>query len=253
MRVLHANGPVENTHSVVGQSGLTSPVSAGGSRIVVVSSNANDTSGGTGVRELTLSGFNALEFVQESVTMNGTANVTTTATFTEIVNVSISDSGANGIDGDITITNGSNTISKIKSDYGKVNDAFVYLDRSHRLHSICIYGDSTDSNTIYEISIVINSGKNDTVISTIYWDTDKDTHSYPLGGIVVNGSTTMYVRAKNLKHSGPDNVSVKLFYEVFDSRLAIDDETSLPVEATGSQTLRPFGLRSSHGGGGGGY
>jgi len=54
MRVLHANGPVENTHSVVGQSGLTSPVSAGGSRIVVVSSNANDTSGGTGVRELTL-------------------------------------------------------------------------------------------------------------------------------------------------------------------------------------------------------
>jgi hypothetical protein len=248
MRVLHANGPVENTHSVVGQSGLTSPVSAGGSRIVVVSSNANDTSGGTGVRTLIIvgkkSGRTDEDLTFESLTMNGTSNVTTTSIFDEVHSVAIGESGDNGIDGNITITNGSSTIAKIKADYGILNDAIIQPQGTVIFESICIYGDSTDSNTIYEISIVENSGKNDTVLYTLYWDTDKDTHEYPLRGIVSTGNV-VYVRAKNLKHSGPDNVSVKLYYSEATQGLP----EGQPFIAGGSSS----GSSSSSGGGGGGY
>ena len=215
---IYANGPVTNSYSLIGQSGLTTFNNAGGARIVVTSSDANDTSSGTGVRKILLSGTDSNgALLDEEITMNGTANVTTTAVFNTLTKAIPSESGDNGIDGDITITNGSATLMKIKADYGRVNDAVAFLDESHYLDEICIYGDSTDSNTVYEINIVQSTGKNDIVLHTIYWNTDKDSHIYPLGGILTTG--VVFVRAKNLKHSGPDNISIKLTMSRYDSEL----------------------------------
>lgn len=215
---IYASGPVSNSNSLIGQSGLTTFNNAGGNRIVVVSSNANDTSDGTGVRKILLSGTDSNgALLDEEITMNGTTNVTSTAVFNTVLRVTPSETGDNGIDGDITVTNGSVTLMKIKSDFGRVNDAVAILNESHYLDEICIYGDSTDTNTVYEISIVQSASKNDIVLHTIYWNTDKDSHIYPLGGILVSG--VIFVRAKNLKHNGPDNISIKLTMSRYDSEL----------------------------------
>jgi hypothetical protein len=209
---LTANGPVTNVAKLLGQSGLTTPnVAITSSRLTVVSSNANDTSAGTGVRKVKVFGYNDGSFIVEEVTMNGTTAVTTTASFDFIHDIKIYSTGDNGIEGDITLAvSGGSTVMILKKDYGRTYDGVIEVSRLKYITHIDITGDSTDNNTIYEIAIMSQEGNFNTVLEIIYWNTDLAAHDYNLDNLPVQG--LIWVRCKNLKHSGPDNVSVTLHF-----------------------------------------
>lgn len=210
---LTALGPVTNVAKLLGQSGLTTPnVVITSSRLTLVSSNSNDNSTGTGARRVKVSGTNNTgATVSETVEMNGTTSVTTTASFESVNSMMVVDSGANGIDGDITLAvSGGTTMMIFKKDFGRVYDGVIMLDKTHYITHIDITGDSTDSNTIYEISIMIQGESFNTVVETIYWNTDLSSHDYNLDHLPIQG--VVWIRCKNLKHNGPDNISVTLHF-----------------------------------------
>lgn len=210
---LTANGPVTNVAKLLGQSGLTTPnVAIASSRLTVVSDDAADTAAGTGARIIKIIGSNGGVRVVEEVTMNGTGAVTTTSSFTLIKSFSIFSSGANGIEGNITlaVSGGGGTIMILKKDYGRVYDGVVFLERVHYATQIDITGDSTQANTVYEVSIMSQGEKFNTVIETIYWNTELSGVGYKLSSLPVQG--LIWIRCKNLKHNHSDNVSVTLTF-----------------------------------------
>ena len=83
----------------------------------VVSTDANDTSAGTGARTVEIEGLDSNWDVQtETVSMNGTTNVTTTNTFLRVYRVRVVTAGSTGVnEGTITCTNttSSNVIGQI--------------------------------------------------------------------------------------------------------------------------------------------
>mgnify|MGYP003662987465 FL=1 len=206
---LTANGPVTNVAKLLGQSGLTTPnVAIASSRLTVVSDDTADTSTGTGARIIKIIGSNGGVRVVEEVTMNGTGSVTTTASFDLVRGMRVSSSGANGIEGNITLAVGGATIMIFKKDYGRVYDGVISLERVHYATQIDITGDSTAANTVYEVSIMSQGEKFNTVIETIYWNTALSGVGYKLSSLPVQG--LIWIRCKNLDHSGADNVSVTL-------------------------------------------
>lgn len=72
----------------------------------VVSTNANDTSAGTGARTITIFGLNAnFDLIQEELDLNGTSNVATTNEYIRIYRMSVSRFGSSATNaGDITAT-----------------------------------------------------------------------------------------------------------------------------------------------------
>ena len=206
---LTANGPVTNVAKLLGQSGLTTPnVAIASSRLTVVSDDTADTSTGTGARIIKIIGSNGGVRVVEEVTMNGTGSVTTTASFDLVRGMRVSSSGANGIEGNITLAVGGATIMIFKKDHGRVYDGVISLERVHYATQIDITGDSTTANTVYEVSIMSQGEKFNTVIETIYWNTALSGVGYKLSSLPVQG--LIWIRCKNLDHSGADNVSVTL-------------------------------------------
>lgn len=83
----------------------------------VTSSDANDTSAGTGARTIEIEGLDTNWAVQtETVTMNGTSNVTTSNAFLRVHRVRVVTAGSTGVnEGTITCTNttSSNVIGQI--------------------------------------------------------------------------------------------------------------------------------------------
>ena len=83
----------------------------------VTSSDANDTSAGTGARTVEIEGLDSSWDVQtETVSMNGTSNVTTTNSFLRVYRVRVVTAGSTGVnEGTITCTNttSSNVIGQI--------------------------------------------------------------------------------------------------------------------------------------------
>lgn len=86
----------------------------------VVSSDANDTSAGTGARTVEIEGLDSNWDVQtETVTMNGTTDVTTTNSFLRVYRARVVTAGSSGAnEGTITFTNttSSNVIAQISVD-----------------------------------------------------------------------------------------------------------------------------------------
>ena len=83
----------------------------------VVSTDANDTSAGTGARTVEIEGLDSSwNVLTETVTMNGTSNVTTTNSFLRVYRVRVVTAGSTGVnEGTITCTNttSSNVIGQI--------------------------------------------------------------------------------------------------------------------------------------------
>ena len=83
----------------------------------VVSSGANDTSAGTGARTVEIEGLDSnWDVLTETVSMNGTTNVTTTNSFLRVYRVRVVTAGSTGVnEGTITCTNttSSNVIGQI--------------------------------------------------------------------------------------------------------------------------------------------
>ena len=210
---LTANGPVTNVAKLLGQSGLTTPnVAIASSRLTVVSDDTADTSAGTGVRKVIVFGYNEGAANEEEVTMNGTGAVTTATSFDYIHGIRISESGANGIEGNITlaVSGGGGTIMILKKDYGRVYDGIIEISRLKYITQVDITGDSTTANTVYEVSIMSQGEKFNTVIETIYWNTALSGVGYKLSSLPVQG--LIWIRCKNLKHNHSDNVSVTLTF-----------------------------------------
>ena len=86
----------------------------------VTSSDTNDTSAGTGARTVEIEGLDTNWAVQtETVSMNGTANVTTTSSFLRVYRARVVTAGSTGANaGTITMTNttSSNVIGQISVD-----------------------------------------------------------------------------------------------------------------------------------------
>lgn len=86
----------------------------------VTSSDADDTSSGTGARTVEIEGLNSSwAVITETVTMNGTANVTTSNSFLRVYRVRVVTAGSTGVnEGTITCTNtsSSNVIGQISVD-----------------------------------------------------------------------------------------------------------------------------------------
>jgi hypothetical protein len=208
--ILHAAGEVTNSYELLGQSGLTTPNQLfSSSRVSIVSANAGDSVSGVGVQKVSISGYNNGSAQFEEVDMNGTTTVTTTASFDLIRSISVSGVGTSGQQGDITASVfGGNTILVVKKGYLSTHDAVIYLANTYYVDHIDITGDSTDSNTIYEVNIMRDNGTENVILYTMYWDTDKSIHDYSLDYIPIQG--LIWVRCKNLKHNGPDNVSISI-------------------------------------------
>ena len=83
----------------------------------VVSTDADDTSAGTGARTVEIEGLNSSwAVITETVSMNGTTNVTTTNSFLRVYRVRVVTAGSTGVnEGTITCTNttSSNVIGQI--------------------------------------------------------------------------------------------------------------------------------------------
>ena len=97
----------------------------------VVSTSANDASGGTGVRTLLLEGLDQnYNRVFESITMNGTTPVISVNQFTQFSGIFATSVGSNGFAfGEITATNLANTIT-----FGHIAPGFN-IWRSGRFHT----------------------------------------------------------------------------------------------------------------------
>ena len=219
--LVHSNGPVTNTARILGQSGLTVPnqVFTTAQRISIVSTDANDTVAGTGVQKVLIKGYKDNEFASEEVDMSGTVAATTTDSFDEIHSAEVTQIGTGSQGGDITISvSGGSTIFKMVQGFLGINEAMLFTKKILYADHIDVTGDSTDSNTIYEISIMSRRGNENVVEHTFYWDTEKSIHDYTLDHIRLTG--LIWVRCDNLKHNGPDNVSASLHLHMI-----IDEES----------------------------
>ena len=209
--LMHCSGPVTNTARILGQSGITNPnqVFTTAERISIVSTDANDTVAGTGVQKILIRGYKDGEFAYEEVDMSGTVAATTSSSFDEIHNAEVSQVGTGSQGGDITISvSGGSTIFKMVQGFLGLNEGMLFTKKVLYADQLDITGDSTDSNTIYEISIMNRRGNENVAVYTLYWDTSKSIHDYRLDYVRLTG--LIWIRCRNLKHSGPDNVSASM-------------------------------------------
>jgi len=101
----------------LGSANFTYPTSAG--VVTLVSDDANDTSDGTGGRTVKIQGLDAnYNLLEETLTLNGTTNVTTTNSFLRIFRMSVETAGSSGgIEGDVTAIIGGNEQSRMEAEY----------------------------------------------------------------------------------------------------------------------------------------
>ena len=102
------------------------PTSAG--VVSVVSSDVNDDDGDTGARTLEVQGLDGnYEEISETITLNGTSAVTTTASFLRVFRMRVITAGATGTnEGNITASIGGNDIARISSANGGQSLMAVY-------------------------------------------------------------------------------------------------------------------------------
>ena len=102
------------------------PTSAG--VVSIVSSDANDDDGDTGARTLEVQGLDGnYEEVSETITLNGTSAVTTTASFIRIFRAKVLTAGSSGTnEGNITLSIGGNDIARISAANGGQTLMAVY-------------------------------------------------------------------------------------------------------------------------------
>ena len=102
------------------------PTSAG--VVSVVSSDVNDDDGDTGARTLEIQGLDGnYEEISETITLNGTSAVTTTASFHRVFRMRVITAGTTGTnEGNITASIGGNDIARISAANGGQTLMAVY-------------------------------------------------------------------------------------------------------------------------------
>ena len=102
------------------------PTSAG--IVSVVSSDANDDDGDTGARTMEIQGLNGnYEEISETITLNGTGAVTTTASFHRVFRMRVLTAGTSGTnEGNLTASIGGNDVARISAANGGQTLMAVY-------------------------------------------------------------------------------------------------------------------------------
>lgn len=102
------------------------PTSAG--VVSIVSSDANDDDGDTGARTVEIQGLDGnYEEITETITLNGTSAVTTTASFLRVFRGKVLTAGTSGTnEGVITLSIGGNNVARISSGNGGQTLMAVY-------------------------------------------------------------------------------------------------------------------------------
>ena len=119
----------------------------------VVSTDTDDSSSGTGARTVEIEGLNSSwAVITETVSMNGTTNVTTTNSFLRVYRARVVTAGSSGVnEGTITMTNttSSNVIGQISVDnsgFGQTLMAIYTIPAGKTGYLISINGSSSKDN-----------------------------------------------------------------------------------------------------------
>lgn len=119
--------------------------SSAGVQMTFVSSSANDTAAGTGIRTIQMHYLDAnLAQQTENITMNGTTNVLTVATnirFIQCIHALTVGSGKAAA-GNITVTNGGTTYSRINTGALRCSSSVRMVPAGKRLLVTSMYGGS---------------------------------------------------------------------------------------------------------------
>ena len=117
----------------------------------VASTDANDTSAGTGARTITIQGLDSnYDEVEVDVTMNGTANVDTTQTFTRVNRAFVKTAGTSEYNvGGIRITHqgsGTPVVAEIPATMGQTQQAVYTVPNNHSAYLIEMSGSVVKRN-----------------------------------------------------------------------------------------------------------
>jgi hypothetical protein len=127
----------------------------------VVSTDANDDDGDTGARTVLLQGLDSdLVEIQELVTMNGTSEVVTTATFLRLNRAFVVSNGTYGgtNEGDITIdqTTSGDVMGKITAGLGQTQKAIYTVPAGYTAYNTKLIF-STDANKSADFQVIIRA------------------------------------------------------------------------------------------------
>jgi hypothetical protein len=131
------------------------PTSAG--VVSVVSSDANDDDGDTGARTLEIEGLDAnYDEIKETITLNGTGAVTTTASFYRVFRMRVLTAGSSETnEGNITASIGGNNVAQVHSNNGGQSLMAVYtIPAGHKGYLIKFQGSiSKNQEATYQLRV----------------------------------------------------------------------------------------------------
>ena len=137
------------------------PTSAG--VVSIVSSDANDDDGDTGARTLEVQGLDGnYEEISETVTLNGTSAVTTTASFLRVFRGRVLTAGSSGTnEGVITMSIGGNNVARISADNGGQTLMAVYTIPAGKKGYLLKFQGSLSKNQEAQFMIRTKTGTTD--------------------------------------------------------------------------------------------
>jgi len=184
----------------------------------IVSTDANDTSAGTGARSIVVYGVNANYKAQTVVvTMNGTTPVVTTETWLGVNRIAIYSAGSGGVNAGV-ITATASTEATVQSEMptglGVSQQAFFFVQADHQALIDWLY-----------ITLVKNSGGTQPILITKAWVTSLVSGAkYEVFRDFINGSIENHTE---LKPSQPFVVGEKSLIEFQSTTDVNNAETSL--------------------------
>jgi len=162
------NDEVPTTFEViaVGSSNFTYPTTAGVAS--VVSDDTNDDDGDTGARTLSINGLDGnYNEITETVTLNGTSAVTTTATFLRVFRARVETAGTSaGAEGIITVSVGGNEIARLDPVYDNQTLQAAYtVPAGKTAYLIRMQATSTKDNKAAMVGLFTRSSNADSVFT----------------------------------------------------------------------------------------
>lgn len=137
------------------------PTSAG--VVSVVSDDANDDDGDTGARTIEIQGLDGnYEEISETVTLNGTSAVTTTASFLRVFRGKVLTAGSSETnEGVITLSIGGNNVARISADNGGQTLMAVYTVPAGKKGYLIKFQGSLSKNQEAQFMIRTRNGTTD--------------------------------------------------------------------------------------------
>lgn len=204
-----------------GSSNFTYPTTAAVAS--VVSTDVNDDDGDTGARTLSIQGLDGdYNEITETVTLNGTSAVTTTATFLRVFRARVETAGSSsGAEGVITVTVGGNELARLDPQYDNQTLQAAYtVPAGKKAYLYRIQATSTKDNKAAMVGLFTRSSDADSVFTVrqlveVYRNNVVVDFPFPLE---IPEKTDIELRGKNLDTG---NISIGGTFDL----LLVDDNT----------------------------